>query len=104
MRRSDDRDFASICLRDPFMSGNQLRHEIADGVAFWGYEDIWRRLRRRLEPGRMPYGPSAFWLFRRYWNVPERQIERVQPGERSCKPEAGSRARARLTAPPAGII
>jgi len=35
IRRCEDRDFESICLRDPYMSGNQLRHEIADGVAFW---------------------------------------------------------------------
>jgi GNAT superfamily N-acetyltransferase len=25
--------------RTPYMSGEELRHEIADGVTFWGYED-----------------------------------------------------------------
>ena len=26
-------------LEDPYMSAAKLRHEIAEGVAFWGYED-----------------------------------------------------------------
>jgi GNAT superfamily N-acetyltransferase len=57
IRRCDDRDFASIwtiindgaqaykgtipddCWMEPYMSKDQLHHEIHDGVAFWGYED-----------------------------------------------------------------
>lgn len=27
------------CLHDPYMSKEDLRHEINDGVVFWGYED-----------------------------------------------------------------
>jgi GNAT superfamily N-acetyltransferase len=57
IRRCDDRDFEMIWAiindgarayegvipedrwTDPYMSRNELRHEINDGVAFWGYED-----------------------------------------------------------------
>ena len=28
----------SDCWRDPYMSREELRHEIGDGVEFWGYE------------------------------------------------------------------
>ena len=27
------------CWKDPYMPREELRHEIADGVEFWGYED-----------------------------------------------------------------
>lgn len=27
------------CLKNPYMSGAELLHEINDGVVFWGYED-----------------------------------------------------------------
>ena len=27
------------CLHDPYMPKSELRHEINDGVVFWGYED-----------------------------------------------------------------
>jgi GNAT superfamily N-acetyltransferase len=57
IRRCDDRDFELIwaiindgahvyngvipedCWKEPYMSSNELRHEIDDGVAFWGYEE-----------------------------------------------------------------
>ena len=26
------------CLKNPYMSGEELRHELASGVEFWGYE------------------------------------------------------------------
>jgi GNAT superfamily N-acetyltransferase len=57
IRRCDDRDFELIwaiikdgacaykgiipedCWSEPYMSENELRHEIDDGVAFWGYEE-----------------------------------------------------------------
>ena len=57
IRRCDDRDFELIwaiindgacaykgiipedCWTEPYMSKNELRHEIDDGVAFWGYEE-----------------------------------------------------------------
>jgi len=57
IRRCDDRDFESICdiindgaraykgvipddrWTEPYMSKDQLQHEIDDGVAFWGYEE-----------------------------------------------------------------
>jgi GNAT superfamily N-acetyltransferase len=56
IRRCDDHDFDLIwtiindgsqaykgiipedCWREPYMSRSELRHEIEDGVAFWGYE------------------------------------------------------------------
>jgi GNAT superfamily N-acetyltransferase len=57
IRRCDDRDFDSIwtiindgaqvykgiipddCWTEPYMSEDELRHEIHDGVVFWGYQD-----------------------------------------------------------------
>jgi GNAT superfamily N-acetyltransferase len=57
IRRCDDRDFESIWAiindgsqaykgiipadrwTEPYMSSEKLRHEIDDGVVFWGYED-----------------------------------------------------------------
>jgi GNAT superfamily N-acetyltransferase len=57
IRRCDDHDFEMIwgiindgaraykgvipedCWTDPYMSRNELRHEIDDGVAFWGYAE-----------------------------------------------------------------
>ena len=57
LRRCNDDDFEAIwttvndgarayrgrvpedCLRDPYMSREELRHEIAAGVRFWGYEE-----------------------------------------------------------------
>jgi hypothetical protein len=57
IRRCDDRDFDRIWTivndgaqsykgiipadrwTDPYMSGEQLRHEISEGVVFWGYQD-----------------------------------------------------------------
>jgi GNAT superfamily N-acetyltransferase len=57
IRRCDDRDFEMIWAiinngsqaykgiihedrwTEPYMSNNELRHEIDDGVAFWGYEE-----------------------------------------------------------------
>jgi GNAT superfamily N-acetyltransferase len=57
IRRCDDRDFDLIwaiindgaraykgvisedCWTEPYMSKSELRHEIDDGVAFWGYEE-----------------------------------------------------------------
>src|ERR1700736_6336373 len=57
IRRCDDRDFELIWAiindgahaykgiipldrwTEPYMSKNELRHEIRDGVAFWGYEE-----------------------------------------------------------------
>jgi GNAT superfamily N-acetyltransferase len=57
IRRSDDRDFESIwaivndgaqaykgvipedCWAEPYMAASELRHEIADGVDFWGEEE-----------------------------------------------------------------
>ena len=57
IRRCDDRDFESIWAiindgsqaykgiipvdrwTEPYMSQEKLRHEIDDGVVFWGYED-----------------------------------------------------------------
>jgi GNAT superfamily N-acetyltransferase len=57
IRRCDDRDFELIwtiindgaqvykgiipedCWSEPYMSKNELRHEIDHGVAFWGYEE-----------------------------------------------------------------
>ena len=57
IRQCDDRDFDLICTiindgaraykgiipadrwTDPYMSRNELRHEIDSGVAFWGYEE-----------------------------------------------------------------
>ena len=57
IRRCDDRDFELIwaiindgacaykgiipedCWTEPYMSKNELRHEIDGGVAFWGYEE-----------------------------------------------------------------
>src|SRR6478736_3103075 len=57
IRRCDDRDFELIWTiindgaqaykgiipadrwTEPYMSKNELRHEIDDGVAFWGYEE-----------------------------------------------------------------
>ena len=57
IRRCDDRDLEPIwaiindgahaykgiipedCWTEPYMSKNELRDEIDDGVAFWGYED-----------------------------------------------------------------
>ncbi len=56
IRRCNDDDFAPIwtiindgaqayrgtipadCWKEPYMSRNELRHEMAGGVAFWGYE------------------------------------------------------------------
>jgi len=57
IRRCDDRDFKSTweiindgalaykgiipadCWTDPYMSVGKLRHEIEEGVVFWGYEE-----------------------------------------------------------------
>ncbi|HYK81497.1 MAG TPA: GNAT family N-acetyltransferase, partial [Gemmatimonadales bacterium] len=57
IRRCDDRDFELIwaiindgaqaykgvipadCWTEPYMSRGQLRHEIDEGVVFWGYEE-----------------------------------------------------------------
>jgi GNAT superfamily N-acetyltransferase len=57
IRRCDDRDFELIwaiindgaqsykgiipedCWTEPYMSKEELRHEIHDGVSFWGYEE-----------------------------------------------------------------
>jgi len=57
IRRCRDADFQTICeiindaaaaysgiipadvWKEPYMSSDELRHEIADGVAFWGYEE-----------------------------------------------------------------
>lgn len=57
IRRCDERDFEPIwaiindgadayqgiippdCWTEPYMSRNELQHEIDDGVAFWGYEE-----------------------------------------------------------------
>jgi GNAT superfamily N-acetyltransferase len=150
IRRCDDRDFELIWAiindaaraykgiipqdrwTEPYMSRNQLRHEVDDGVAFWGYEDgetlagvmgfqpvqdvtlirhacvatssqrrgigasLLSHL-RKLTPGPVLIGTwsDAVWavrfyerhgfqivspqqkdrLLRRYWTVPERQIE-----------------------------
>jgi len=58
IRRCDDHDFEPIwaiindgaraykgvipedCWTEPYMSKSELRHEIDDGVAFWGYEEV----------------------------------------------------------------
>lgn len=58
IRRCDDRDFDSIWTiineaaqaykgiipadrwTEPYMSAEKLRHEIDDGVVFWGYEEV----------------------------------------------------------------
>lgn len=29
----------SDCLHDPYMSKEELQHEVGNGVVFWGYED-----------------------------------------------------------------
>jgi GNAT superfamily N-acetyltransferase len=117
---------------EPYMSKNELRHEIDDGVAFWGYEESGKLVGvmgiqpvqdvtlirhayvagssqqrgigahllshlRKLTPGPVLIGTwaDAVWairfyekhgfqivrpqqkdrLLRRYWTVPERQIE-----------------------------
>ena len=57
LRRCDERDFETIYTiindgaqaykgiipadrwTEPYMSRDKLRHEIADGIAFWGFED-----------------------------------------------------------------
>lgn len=57
IRRCDDRDFELIwaiindgahaykgvipedCWREPYLPRNELRHEIDDGIAFWGYAE-----------------------------------------------------------------
>ena len=57
IRRCDERDFERIftiindgahaykgvipedCWTEPYMSQNELRHEMEEGVAFWGYEE-----------------------------------------------------------------
>src|SRR5260370_38391814 len=57
IRRCDDRDFELIWViindgaqvykgvipddrwTEPYMSKSELRHEMGDGVAFWGYEE-----------------------------------------------------------------
>ena len=150
IRRCDDRDFELIwaiindgaqaykgvipqdCWTEPYMSKSELRHEIDDGVAFWGHEEggklvgvmgfqqvqdvtlirhayvatskqkggIGSQLLshlRKLTPGPVLIGTwsAAVWairfyerhgfrivrpqqkaiLLRRYWTVPERQIE-----------------------------
>jgi N-acetylglutamate synthase-like GNAT family acetyltransferase len=120
------------CWREPYMSKNELQHEIHEGVAFWGYEEngslvgvmglqqvqdvtlirhayvrtggqrrgIGAHLLsylRKLTPGPVLIGTwaDAAWairfyekhgfrivrpqqkdqLVRRYWTIPERQIE-----------------------------
>jgi GNAT superfamily N-acetyltransferase len=150
IRRCDDRDFELIWAiindgaraykgvipedrwTEPYMSKNELRHEIDDGVAFWGYEEGGKLVGvmgfqevqdvilirhayvatssqkrgigahllshlRKLTPGPVLIGTwsHAVWairfyekhgfqivrpqqkdpLLRRYWTVPERQIE-----------------------------
>jgi GNAT superfamily N-acetyltransferase len=150
IRRCDDGDFELIWAiindgaraykgiipedrwTEPYMSKNELRHEIDDGVAFWGYEESGKLVGvmgiqpvqdvtlirhayvasssqkggigthllshlRKLTPGPVLIGTwsDAAWaihfyekhgfrivrpqqkdrLLRRYWTVPERQIE-----------------------------
>ncbi len=150
IRRCDDRDFELILAiindaahaykgivpedrwTEPYMSKNELRHEIDDGVAFWGYEESGKLVGvmgiqpvqdvtlirhayvatisqkrgigasllshlRKLTPGPVLIGTwsDAVWairfyerhgfqivspqqkdrLLRRYWTVPERQVE-----------------------------
>ena len=150
IRRCDDRDFELIWTiindgaqaykgiipedrwTEPYMSRSKLRHEMGDGVAFWGYEEsgeligvmgfqpvqdvtlirhayvaTGRQKRgigaqllshlRKLTPGPVLIGTwsDAAWairfyekhgfrmvspqqkdrLLRRYWSIPERQIE-----------------------------
>lgn len=150
IRRCDERDFELIwrivndgasayegvipadCWTEPYMSSDELRAEMADGVTFWGYEEnkvlmgvmgiqpvedvtlirhayvrtgsqkrgIGGRLLshlRKLAPGPVLIGTwaNALWairfyekngfhvvnpaqkerLLRRYWNVPDRQVE-----------------------------
>ena len=150
IRRCDDRDFELIWAiindgaraykgvipedrwTEPYMSRNQLQHEIDEGVAFWGYEEsgtlegvmgvqqvkdvtlirhAYVRTSRQKRGigahllshfGKLAKGPvligtwaSAAWairfyekngfhmvtaeekdrLLRRYWSIPERQIE-----------------------------
>ena len=150
IRRCDDRDLEPIWAiindgaqaykgiipldrwTEPYMSKNELRHEIRDGVAFWGYEESGKLVGvmgfqqvqdvtlirhayvatssqkrgigacllshlRKLTPGPVLIGTwsDAVWairfyerhgfqivrpqqkdrLLRRYWTVPERQIE-----------------------------
>ena len=150
IRRCDERDFELIWTiindgaqaykgtipadrwTEPYMSKNELRHEIDDGVAFWGYEESGKLVAvmglqqvrdvtlirhayvasisqkrgigacllshlRKLTPGPVLIGTwsDAVWairfyekhgfrivpqpwkdlLLKRYWGIPERQIE-----------------------------
>jgi hypothetical protein len=55
---------------EPYMARETLRHEIADGVGFW--------VMRRTAPSqgyRLVEPLEKNRLLKKYWNVPERQIE-----------------------------
>ncbi len=52
--------------KEPYMSRQELLHEIHSGVRFWGYE---KHGFQRVTPAEKDR------LLRKYWSIPDRQVE-----------------------------